>query len=102
MPRPPKAEERTTLLDARAMSRALQRMAVEITELAGTEDLVLIGIQPRGVEPPQRIPKLIKKHEGGASPIRCGPLDIPLSRDDLETAAPTPVIGKTHIPADLS
>jgi len=39
MPRP-RAEERTTLFDARAMSRALQRMAVEILELAhGAADL---------------------------------------------------------------
>src|SRR3954463_552833 len=98
MPRPPKAEERTTLLDARAMSRALQRMAVEITEHGGDEALVLIGIQRRGVELAQRIAKLIEKEEEGGSPIRCGSLDITLYRDDLETVGPTPVIGDTHIP----
>lgn len=84
------------------MSRALQRMAVEITELAGTEDLVLIGIQRRGVELAQRIAKLIEQEEEGGSPIRCGSLDITLYRDDLETVGPTPVIGETHIPVDLS
>jgi len=67
MPRP-KAEDRTTLLDARAMSRALQRMAVEILEQAqGTDDLVLIGIQRRGVELAERIAKLIKSRKASMS-----------------------------------
>jgi pyrimidine operon attenuation protein/uracil phosphoribosyltransferase len=96
------AQERSTLLDARAMSRALQRMAVEIVELSGTDDLVLIGIQRRGVELAQRIARLIEQEEGGSARIRCGSLDITLYRDDLETVGPKPVIGETHIPGDLS
>jgi pyrimidine operon attenuation protein / uracil phosphoribosyltransferase len=100
MPRP-KAEERTILLDARAMSRALQRMAVEILELAhGTDDLVLIGIQRRGVELAQRIAALIKDQEGADVPR--GALDITLYRDDLGTVGPNPVIGETHLPGDLT
>jgi pyrimidine operon attenuation protein/uracil phosphoribosyltransferase len=100
MPRP-KAEERTILLDARAMSRALQRMAVEILELAhGTDDLVLIGIQRRGVELAQRIATLIKDQEGADVPR--GALDITLYRDDLGTVGPNPVIGETHLPGDLT
>src|SRR5712691_6463964 len=99
MPRP-QAEERTILLDARAMSRALQRMAVEILELAhGTGDLVLIGIQRRGVELAERIAKLLEKEEGAKIPR--GALDITLYRDDLGTV-PNPVIGETHIPGDLT
>ena len=103
MPRP-KSEERTTLLDARAMSRALQHMAGAIVELAGTDDLVLIGIQRRGAELAQRIAKLIEDQAsgGGTARIRCGTLDITLYRDDLETVGPKPVIGETHIPGDLS
>ena len=101
MPRP-KAEERTILLDARAMSRALQRMAVEVLELAhGTGDLVLIGIQRRGVELAERIAKLLEKKEEGAK-IPRGALDITLYRDDLGTVGPNPVIGETHIPGDLT
>jgi pyrimidine operon attenuation protein/uracil phosphoribosyltransferase len=100
MPRP-KAEERTTLLDARAMSRALQRMAVEILELAhGTEDLLLIGIQRRGVELADRIAKLIRAQEGADVPR--GALDITLYRDDLGTVGPKPVIGETRLPGDLT
>src|SRR6266513_4217263 len=100
MPRP-RAEDRTTLLDARAMSRALQRMAVEILEQAqGTDDLVLIGIQRRGVELAERIAKLIKEQEGVDVPR--GALDITLYRDDLGAVGPKPVIGATHLPVDLT
>jgi pyrimidine operon attenuation protein/uracil phosphoribosyltransferase len=83
------------------MSRALQRMAVEILELAhGTGDLVLIGIQRRGVELAERIAKLIDKEEGADVPR--GALDITLYRDDLGTVGPKPVIGETHLPGDLT
>ncbi|HYT84268.1 MAG TPA: bifunctional pyr operon transcriptional regulator/uracil phosphoribosyltransferase PyrR [Gemmatimonadales bacterium] len=101
MPRPAKTENRTTILDARAMSRALQRMAVEVLELAqGTEDLLLIGIQRRGVELAERIAKVIEKDEGVEIPR--GALDITLYRDDLETVGPKPVIGETRLPGDLT
>ena len=93
--------ERTTILDARAMSRALQRMAVEVLELApDTDRLVLIGIQRRGVELAQRLAKLIEKEEGVMVPR--GALDITLYRDDLETVGPRPVVGQTHLPGDLT
>ena len=92
--------ERTIILDARALSRALQRMAVEVLELArGTDDLVLIGIQRRGVELAERIAKLIERDEGVVVPR--GALDITLYRDDLETIGPKPVIGETRLPGDL-
>ena len=97
---PPKSD-RTILLDARAMSRALQRMAVEVAELAhGTADLVIIGIQRRGVELAERIAKFLEKDEGVAVPR--GALDITLYRDDLETVGPKPVIGETRLPVDLT
>jgi len=97
----PAKSDRTILLDARAMSRALQRMAVEVAELAhGTADLVIIGIQRRGVELAERIAKFIEKDEGVAVPR--GALDITLYRDDLETVGPKPVIGETRLPVDLT
>src|SRR3989442_1317141 len=86
--------ERTTILDARALSRALQRMAVEVLELShGTDDLVLIGIQRRGVELAERISRLIEKDEGVAVPR--GALDTTLYRDGLEVV-------ETRIPGDLA
>ena len=76
-------------------------MAVEVLELAqGTEHLVLIGIQRRGVELAARIAKLIEHDEGVVVPR--GALDITLYRDDLETVGPKPVIGETRIPVDLA
>jgi pyrimidine operon attenuation protein / uracil phosphoribosyltransferase len=94
--------DRTIILDARALSRALQRMAVEVLELAhGTDRLVLIGIQRRGVELAQRIARLIEKDEGVVLPPP-GALDITLYRDDLETVGPKPVIGETRIPGELA
>jgi len=83
------------------MSRALQRMAVEILESArGTDDLLLVGIQRRGVELAERIARLIEKEEGVA--VQRGALDITLYRDDLGTVGPKPVIGETHLPGDLT
>jgi pyrimidine operon attenuation protein/uracil phosphoribosyltransferase len=83
------------------MSRALQRMAVEILELAhGTDAVVLIGIQRRGVELAQRLAQLIEKAEGVTVPQ--GALDITLYRDDLQTVGPRPVVGETHLPGDLT
>src|SRR5213078_4617104 len=83
--------DRTIILDARALARALQRMAVEVLELAhGTDDLVLIGIQRRGVELAERIAKSIEQDEGAVVP-----------RDALETVGPKPVIGETRIPGEL-
>jgi pyrimidine operon attenuation protein/uracil phosphoribosyltransferase len=93
--------ERTTILDARELSRALQRMAVEVLEQAhGTDGLVLVGIQRRGVELAERIAKLIEKDEGVVVPR--GALDITLYRDDLETVGPRPVVGETRLPGDLA
>ena len=94
--------DRSTILDARAMSRALQRMAVEVLELArGTDDLVLIGIQRRGVELAQRIAKLVEAQEGTAVPR--GALDITLYRDDLmrHQVGPQPLVRRTDIPFSI-
>jgi pyrimidine operon attenuation protein/uracil phosphoribosyltransferase len=93
--------DRSIILDARALARALQRMAVEILELShGPDKLVLIGIQRRGVELAARLASLIERDEGITIPR--GALDITLYRDDLETVGPKPVIGETRIPSDLT
>lgn len=92
--------ERQTLLDARAVSRALHRMAHQILEFAGgTEGLALVGIRRRGVELAQRLARLIEAAEG--APVPCGALDITLYRDDLQLVGPRPVIGQTDLPFDL-
>ncbi len=90
----------TTVLDARAVERTLKRMAVEIVELnRGTDDLIVVGIQRRGVQLADRIVKMIEGGEGVAVPQ--GSLDITLYRDDLQTIGPRPVVGPTHLPWGL-
>ena len=84
-------------MDDRALARTLARMATEIIERAhGTEGLVLVGIQRRGVELAARIRTLIAQSEGLQVPL--GKLDITLYRDDLQTVGPRPVVGETSLP----
>ena len=90
----------STVLDARALARTLRRMADEIVELNnGTDDLVIVGIQRRGVQLAARIVSLISEREKVQVPQ--GALDITLYRDDLQTVGPRPVVGPTDIPVDI-
>jgi len=85
------------ILDAREISRALERMAGEIVALAGgIGNVVLVGIRRRGVELAGRLAERL----GGNVPI--GALDITLYRDDLRTIGPRPVVGGTDVPMDLT
>jgi pyrimidine operon attenuation protein/uracil phosphoribosyltransferase len=97
MAAPPK---QTTILDARAFDRTLRRMADEIVELNnGTEGLVIVGIQRRGVQLAARIVSSIAERE--KTEVAQGALDITLYRDDLQTVGPRPVVGQTQIPVDI-
>lgn len=97
MPPQPSA---STILDARALARTLRRMADEIVELNdGTDGLVIVGIQRRGVQLAARIVSLISESEKVQVPQ--GALDITLYRDDLQTVGPRPVVGPTEIPVDI-
>ena len=85
------------VLDARAMDRALRRMADEIVELnEGTDDLIIVGIQRRGVQLAARIVSSIRDRE--STEVPSGALDITLYRDDLQTVGPRPVVGPTNLP----
>lgn len=86
-----------TVLDARALDRTLRRMADQIIELnAGCENLVIVGIQRRGVQLAERIVRIIESQEGVQ--VASGALDITLYRDDLQTVGPRPVVGATSLP----
>lgn len=90
----------TTVLDARALDRTLRRMADQILEgNAGTDGLVIVGIQRRGVQLAERIVRIIETQEHVTVPR--GALDITLYRDDLQTVGPRPVVGATHLPWTL-
>ncbi|MDE3052627.1 MAG: bifunctional pyr operon transcriptional regulator/uracil phosphoribosyltransferase PyrR [Gemmatimonadota bacterium] len=89
-----------TVLDARSLQRTLRRMADEIVELNnGTDDLLIVGIQRRGVQLAARIVSMIAERENATVPQ--GALDITLYRDDLQTVGPRPVVGPTDIPTDI-
>jgi len=90
----------SVVLNARAVARTISRMADEILELNdGTDRLVLVGIQRRGVQIADRLADVIREREGVDLPR--GALDITLYRDDLQTVGPRPVVGKTHLPVAL-
>jgi pyrimidine operon attenuation protein/uracil phosphoribosyltransferase len=94
------AAKQSTVLDARAFDRTLRRMADEIIELNnGTDDLVIVGIQRRGVQLAARIVSSINERENVRVPE--GALDITLYRDDLQTVGPRPLVGQTQIPVDI-
>ncbi len=74
-------------------------MALEIVERAGgTNRLVLVGIQRRGVQLADRLGALIARDHG---PVRQGKLDITLDRDDLQASGARPVVGETSLPPDI-
>jgi len=90
----------STVLDARALDRTLRRMADQVVELnAGTDGLILVGIQRRGVQLAERIGRIIEAQEKVT--VARGALDITLYRDDLQTVGPRPVVGATHLPLTL-
>lgn len=89
--------EKAHIMDARAMGRAIQRIGYEIVERnRGTENVLLIGIQRRGVPLSRRIAEHIERVEGTRVPV--GALDITFYRDDLSLLAEHPVLKGTDIP----
>jgi pyrimidine operon attenuation protein/uracil phosphoribosyltransferase len=97
---PARTTEQKTVLTARAVERTLKRMANEIVELNdGTADLIIVGIQRRGVQLAGRIVALIEENEGVEIPQ--GSLDITLYRDDLQSIGPRPLVGATSLPGDI-
>ena len=90
-----------TLLSAEDMQRALVRVAHEIVERnKGAKDLVLVGMQTRGVPLARRLATTIKDLEGINVPV--GSLDISLYRDDLSSLSLKPTVHRTDIPVDVT
>ncbi len=88
-----------TVLDAGDIARAVTRISHEILERnKGAEDLLLLGLQTRGVPLAQRIADKIKAVEGADVPL--GSLDVTMYRDDLK-ANPTRAPHKTEVSASV-
>ncbi|MFQ5599473.1 MAG: bifunctional pyr operon transcriptional regulator/uracil phosphoribosyltransferase PyrR [Candidatus Krumholzibacteriia bacterium] len=91
---------KAAIMDADQMRRALRRIAHEIIEHnAGSNSLVIVGIQRRGVQLAEQIAAAIERFETVKVPV--GILDITLYRDDLTTLGPQPRVGETSIPVDI-
>jgi pyrimidine operon attenuation protein/uracil phosphoribosyltransferase len=89
-----------TLLNAEEVSRALNRIAHEITERnRGAERLALIGVHTRGAPIARRLAGLISRFEGVTPEV--GELDITLYRDDLTEIALQPIVKRTEVPFNI-
>jgi pyrimidine operon attenuation protein/uracil phosphoribosyltransferase len=87
-------------MDERAVQRAIARMARQIIEYnPGVTDLVLIGVQRRGVQLAERLADEIGRAQSTRPQV--GTLDITLYRDDLTTIGPRPVLGETRLPVGI-
>ena len=79
--------------------RAVIRISHEIVEKqAGTDGLVLVGIQRRGVPLAHRIAASIRDNEGAQLPV--GALDIEFYRDDARLGH-APLVKGTDLPFDI-
>jgi len=89
-------KDKAEIMDESAMMRAITRIAHEIIERnKGVEDVILIGIQRRGVPLAKLIANKIQEVEGKSVPV--GILDITFYRDDLSMLAEHPVVNGTEI-----
>jgi pyrimidine operon attenuation protein/uracil phosphoribosyltransferase len=89
------------ILTGEDIKRTLYRLTHEILEKdLDPKNIVLIGIQTRGVHLAKRIKNIIKELEN--YDIDLGILDITLYRDDLTAIGPKPVVKETKIDFDLS
>jgi pyrimidine operon attenuation protein/uracil phosphoribosyltransferase len=89
------------VFDAAMMRRSIRRIAHEVLEQnQGTERLLVVGIQTRGVNLAQRLAHCIEEIEAVKVPM--GKLDITLYRDDLRHTPVQPVVRSTDLPSDIT
>lgn len=93
--------EKAVIMNASEMNRAIKRMAHEVTEAnKGVENLVILGVQRRGVPLARKLAGAIKQVEG--TDLLQGALDITFYRDDLSTLGPAPQVSSTEMPFDVT
>jgi pyrimidine operon attenuation protein/uracil phosphoribosyltransferase len=92
---------KTQLMDEVTMKRSLARITHEIIEHNdGVKDVVLLGIQTRGVPIAQVLKENIRKFEGVEVPV--GQLDITLHRDDMNEEEKNARAHGSYIPCDVT
>ena len=93
--------EKAAIMNSHDMNRAIKRMAHEIIEAnKGVSNLVLLGVQRRGVPLAKMLQDSILQVEGTEVPQ--GAIDITFYRDDLSTLGPTPQVASTEMPFDVT
>jgi pyrimidine operon attenuation protein/uracil phosphoribosyltransferase len=93
--------EKNRVMTAPDMERILKRMSHEILERnRGLENLIIVGIQRRGVYLANRLRETLAHLE--STKIPSGVLDITLYRDDLTLLHDQPVVHSTSIPDDVN
>lgn len=81
-----------------ALASVISQLADSIAQKhAAATDLMLVGIQRRGVDIARRLQILLEARLGRT--LALGTLDINLYRDDWTSLAGKPHIGQSHIPA---
>ena len=85
------------VLDSEDIKRTLVRIAHEIVERTGGEDLAIVGIHRRGAVLAARLHALVSDLVGDDVPL--GDIDISFYRDDLTIRGPgaSPVVHASHI-----
>lgn len=96
-----KMEEKKILMDEAAISRALTRIAHEIIEFnKGANNIVLVGIETRGVPLARRLAEKIKQIEQVEVPVE--KVNIAFYRDDLKKKSEQPIMGERIIETDIN
>lgn len=90
-------EKKIEIMDKDQISRTLDRLTFEVLERhVHIGELILIGIQRRGVQVAQRIKQSLDFRLGSELPL--GKLDINLYRDDWTSLSAHPRINSTEVP----
>ena len=96
-----KIQRKSVVMDAMQIHRTIMRIAHEIVERnKGVGNLILVGIQKRGVPLAERLVGAIEQFEGVRVPV--GAIDITLYRDDLQMISQVPIVGETAIKDDIT
>ena len=95
-----KIQRKSVVMDSLQIRRTIMRISHEIIERnKGVENVILVGIQKRGVPLAERISRMIESIEGVKVPV--GAIDITLYRDDLQMISQVPIVGATAIKEDI-
>ena len=90
------------ILNSKQIDSKIENLAKEILD-QNLDDIVIVGIQTKGVTVARRLSREIEKIKNMKEQIPFGILDITLYRDDLQEAgADIPTIKDTNIPCDIN